>query len=679
MNMSDHPALIGFVLLLAAVASVQTPVCKAETKTRGMSLIVVGNSHNQSVHTVASLALLAGHEGYKDEAIRIFGASLNWNWNHPKDNQWPEKLATSNKWDALVLLSWDDKDSVYAPKFATEAYKGNPQCQVYIYTIWPDSNQSFENPLALRTEAHSEEVADAVAAVFPNAPKPRVIPSSLVIREIGRLADRGELPGVLNRFALWSDGGHLSQIGLYAVSTMICAMVYNESPLNYPAAISPPNHDMKVTAIVSEETAAVIKRTVWDILQTYPPAGLKLGLIIAKRRLEAAIAGQPYRAELKALNTNGPCQWALAKGTLPAGITLSANGVLSGQSRAAGSYPVTINVVDGTNSVERSLVLEVCQDIPPTIPDQTLSAVSLDAYVFQPLKATGGVGRITWSVSDGKLPYGIMLSPVGLLSGSPGEEGEFTFKIKAEDSHPGAPRSVEKEFKWKVGPAKPDSLLVKALAIMDKEEEKTLVIDGKLDEPFWKHDQKIAKKVKGTPVKEASFNAIWCYRIHPWSDKMGDGSDLILGIKVLDGPKGRTAKDGVHIFINGRHDHKLIYGADDLHILIPRDFKSGSGWAPIVRGLKFPWFTKVAVAEIEGGYTMEVRLGNYYFQGDGQWLPFGAKGVYGFDIAVDEGEEEHLSQQVWRGDATDADNPSHFGTIVLTSRPADTTPKTEKQ
>ena len=125
----------------------------------------------------------------------------------------------------------------------------------------------------------------------------------------------------------------------------------------------------------------------------------------------------------------------------------------------------------------------------------------------------------------------------------------------------------------------------------------------------------------------------------------------------------------MHLYLDGRHDRKLIYGADDLHFFVPRAFKSGSGWAPIVRGIKPPWFSKVAVAEIDGGYTMEISLGSPNFIGDGQWLTVGPRSVYGLDVAVEEGDETGISQQVWRGDAHDAEDTSHFGTIVLTAQP----------
>ena len=56
--------------------------------------------------------------------------------------------------------------------------------------------------------------------------------------------------------------------------------------------------------------------------------------------------------------------------------------------------------------------------------------------------------------------------------------------------------------------------------------------------------------------------------------------------------------------------------------------------------------------------------------GDGQWLPVGARSVYGLDLAVDEGDDRGVSQQVWRGDGNDAEDTSHFGTIVLAGLPA---------
>lgn len=355
----------------------------------------------------------------------------------------------------------------------------------------------FEKPTVIRTEEHTEKVAAAVAAAFPQAPQPRVIPSSLLIRELGRLADRGELPKVGTRFELFTDGGHLGAFGQYADIVMVNAMLYNESPLAYPADVCTKTKDgaesrgIWKSLTIPPERAEVMKRVVWDILLTYPPGGMDGGLVVAQRRLAPAIAGQPYQAELTALHAAGPCTWSVAKGTLPKGIALSAAGVLAGQATAPGEYPVTIKVGDGKGTFERPVVLAVDADRPPVIPDQPLPGAPLDQYIFQPRKVAGGVGHITWSV-----------------------------------------------------------------------------VDGKLDEPFWDLDQPIAKKVKGAPVKKASFGAVWSLR----DDKNKEiGGAVVLAVKVLDGGRGKTAADGVHFFIDGRHNKEVIYNADDTHFFVPRD------------------------------------------------------------------------------------------------------------
>ncbi|MGA2617871.1 MAG: putative Ig domain-containing protein [Thermoguttaceae bacterium] len=684
-------------------SAVQSP--GSSKKSKGLNVLVIGHSLTGNLYAMNYFASDAGHRAHDQEHYCILGAGIAVHFKAgPRPGQtksWHDLyFAGGQKWDALVLSARDPgSDEEYAPKFAEEALKLNPRCQIFIYGNWPVLTDSFDKPVFARTEAHIEKVGAAVDKAFPSAPKTRLMPSSLIIRELGRMADRGGLPGVASRFELFADGGdHPSRFGAYALNMMAMSMLYNEPPWNYPTDICPRDAkgnklptDKKYDIQVPTETAAVIKRVVWDILQTYSPAGMPPGLVIANRRLEPVIAGQPYEEELKPVHAAGPCVWSIVKGALPAGITLSPSGLISGQSGAVGKYPLTVKLVNGRDSFERLLVLEVSQDAPPTIPDQTLPAVSLDTYVVQPFKVAGGVGAVTWSLNDGKLPYGIMLSPAGMLVGTPGEAGEFTFTIKARDCHPTGPRAAEKQFTWRIGPACPHSLPVKYLVKFDERTEESkkipqehaIKIDGKLDEPFWNLDQRIEKKTRGTPEKRACFSAVWTANYHRYGgDRPGwyqlgelqgykcylEPCDLVLAVKVLDGPKGRTPGDGVHIFVDGNHNRSVVYSGDDTHFFVPRNHKGGP--ARSLRG-KVNWFTDARVQEIEGGYTMEIRLGgNNYFGGEGNWLPFGVKGVYGLDVAVDEGDDSGISQQVWRGDANDAEDTSHFGTVVLTGQPA---------
>ncbi len=652
------PAAIAALALgwLAPTQAAERPPDRGD----GLRVVHVGNSHSHALRFLEPLAWAVGHARHKDGEINILGAPLRWNWDHPEQNRWPKTLDPATPWDAITLLCWAGDDEVYAPKFAAEAFKGNPRCQVFLYTIWPDTYMDWENPSPIRTEAHTEKVAAALEKAFPDKPKPRVIPSSLLIRELGRMADAGRLPGVANRYVLFSDGGHLSEVGMYAVAVLVNAMLYNESPLAYPSCFG--RKDARGNLVrgwyesleIADETARVIRQTAWDVLLTYPPAGMARELAVADRHLPPAISGRPYEVRLRALNAQGSCVWSVSGGKLPEGLTLAGEGVISGKAAANGDFPFRLKVADGKGSTEREVTLRVSEDRAPVVGEMTLKPAALDDYCFVPLKAQGGVGTLKWAVAGGKLPFGIQLSEGGVLLGTPGEPGEFGFTIRATDSHPDGGRSATRAFTWAIGPASPQTLRVRSVRLpADTKASAAIKIDGKLEEAFRSLDQPIARRVAGNPTAKAQFDAFWL------DDGKGRGEGLYIAVRVTDGPGGRTSRDAVHLFLDGRHNREVVYNADDLHVVIPR-----RGRPEFLRSHTPWWFTEIAVAEVPGGYVAEVRLGPANFQGKGIAVPFGARAVYGFDIAVDEGDTE-LSQQVWRGTARNAEDTSGFGSIVL--------------
>jgi hypothetical protein len=659
---------IAAALLIVAWASSahgQAAAQNVQDKGDGLRVMHVGNSHSHALRFLEPLAWAVGHTKHKDGDVNILGAPLRWNWDHPEQNKWSEKLAADKSWDAITLLAWADDDATYAPKFAAEAFKGNPKCQVFLYTIWPDTYMDFEKPAPVRTEAHTEKVAAAVEKAFPDKPKPRIIPSSLLIRELGRMADDGRLPGVANRYVLFSDGGHLSEVGMYAVSVMVSAMLYNEPPLAYPSRYGRMDAQGKLvrgwydSLEISEETARVIRQTAWDVLLTYPPAGMATSLVIADRRLPPAVVGQPYKSELKALNAQGACTWTVAKGQLPPGISLAGDGAISGQASASGVFPLTLKVADTKGNYERALDLRVSEDRPPVIRETALKPIALDDYTFQEITAAGGAAPLRWDMAEGKLPFGMQLTGNGILLGTPGESGEFRFTVRVTDSHPAGGRAATRALAWSIGAASPQALLLKALRLEGGAKLSGLVkVDGKLEEPFWNLDQPIARKVAGSPAKKAGFGAFWVDR------GKGLGEVVCVAVKVTDGPAGKTPKDAVHLFLDGRHNREVIYNADDLHVVIPR-----KGKPDFVRSHTPWWFMETAVAETGDGYVVEIKIGSAYFQGKGIATAFGRNAVYGFDIAVDEGDKE-VARQVWRGSEKNDEDTSGFGSLVLTDVPA---------
>ncbi len=657
------------VITLAVLASGLAPfaaVRAEEEAPSGLRVYHIGNSHTHSVRNVLMpLAHAVGHTDHDYSWSSILGAPLRWIRDHDEQSggweaePWSKGLAPDRAWDALTLQAYatDEKEIEAAVFFAGLALRGNPKCRVYLYTIWPAATDDWDAPQAGRTEALTEQCAARIATAHPNAPRPRVIPSSLVVRELGRLADAGELPHVPNRFALLSDGGHLSDLGSYAVNVTICAMLYGESPLDYPNVIprfSRQSLEEKAVDLESvqyaipEDTAAAIRRVVWDVLATYPPAGVDAGLAIADRRLPPAILGRPYQHVLRALHAAGRTRWSLAEGALPAGLTLSAEGLLAGTPRVAGDFPLKVRTESGGRQFARPLKLSVRRDEPPRIAARPLPGSRMDEYLFVPLAAAGGVGRLTWSLAEGQLPHGLMLMQPGIVVGTPGESGRFDFTVQVADAHPDGPRSDRRRFEWHIEKAAPETLFVPRVDAAPK-------VDGKLDEPCWSNFQPIAKPVIGDEGKRGSFAAVWTRR-----DRQGTRDCLYLAIRVEDGPEGRTPRDAVHLFLDARHNREVVYNADDTHFRIDREGRKRS-----IRG-KPDWFLQAAAQEVEDGYVLEVALpGGNYFIGNGAWVPFDAKAAYGLDIAIDRGDGT-LHRVVWRGTERNEDDTSGFGTMVLT-------------
>lgn len=666
-EMKNYIRAFFFVVLYLGMPVLTAPNAygQEENTKNGLRVYHIGNSLTHSIRNdLMPLAHAAGHPGHTYSWSSILGAPLRWIRDHDEQSggwegePWSKGLAANRSWDALTLQAFaeDDKEVAAAVHFAGLAYQGNPRCQVYLYTSWPSADRDWENPPLGRSEGFTEKCAEAIAAAYPNSPRPRVIPSRIILQELGRLADEGLLPPLQNRFALLSDNIHLSKYGSYAVNVLICSMMYNESPFAHPARIGgfkSRSFDSKVIDLekiqyeIPEETASVIKRMVWEVLSTYPPAGIDVGLVIADRRLPAVVVGQSFSYTLRSLNAKGDVRWSLAAGTLPKGIRLTKNGILEGTAKETGKYGISLKVQDAQKSFVKDFRLLVNEDLPPKIVTTELPAIRLDEYFFKALQAEGGVGHLTWTVASGGLPHGIALRKPGILVGTPGQAGEYVFEVQATDSYLGQSRSVRRKYTWTILPASPQTLLAKKV-------QESIKLDGKLDESCWSDLRPIAKTTGGSPVHNAFFTAVWTHQ-----NKAGGKGSIYLAVKIENGPEAKSTLDSIELFIDALHNREVVYNADDGHFKVGRDGRTQS-----VRG-KPEWFIKSAVREFDGGIAMEIEIPSTYFEGQGQWVPFGGNAVYGFDIAVNSGQGGE-NRLLWQGTENNADDTSGFGTLVLT-------------
>ncbi|AGG87399.1 putative Ig domain-containing protein [Rhodanobacter denitrificans] len=157
----------------------------------------------------------------------------------------------------------------------------------------------------------------------------------------------------------------------------------------------------------------------------------------------AATVGAAYSQSLaSASGGTAPYTYAIASGSLPAGITLASNGSLSGTATAGGSFNFTVTATDSStgtgpfSATSGSLALTV--NAPTiSIAPASLTNPGVAAAYSQNVTASGGAAPYAYAVTAGALPPGLTVSSTGAITGTPTAAGSFNFVITATDSSTG--------------------------------------------------------------------------------------------------------------------------------------------------------------------------------------------------------------------------------------------------
>ena len=153
---------------------------------------------------------------------------------------------------------------------------------------------------------------------------------------------------------------------------------------------------------------------------------------ITTNTLPNGTVGVVYSQTLAATGGTTPYTWTIASGTLPAGLSLSASGVISGTpTTAGGPTSVTFKVTDSTGATATK-ALSITINASPSISTSSLPNGTVGVAYSQTLAATGGTTPYTWTIASGTLPAGLSLSSSGIISGTPTTAGgptSITFKV----------------------------------------------------------------------------------------------------------------------------------------------------------------------------------------------------------------------------------------------------------
>ncbi|MBH8567410.1 putative Ig domain-containing protein [Microvirga sp. STS02] len=164
-------------------------------------------------------------------------------------------------------------------------------------------------------------------------------------------------------------------------------------------------------------------------------------IVVAPATLPAGTAGAAYSQTITASGGTAPYTYAITAGALPAGLTLSSAGVLSGTPTAAGTFNFTVRATDasaspgpysGTQAYTLTIAAPTIAVSPAALPNGTVGT----AY-SQTITASGGTAPYTYAITAGALPAGLTLTSAGVLSGTPTASGSFNFTVRATDATTG--------------------------------------------------------------------------------------------------------------------------------------------------------------------------------------------------------------------------------------------------
>jgi uncharacterized protein YhjY with autotransporter beta-barrel domain len=186
-----------------------------------------------------------------------------------------------------------------------------------------------------------------------------------------------------------------------------------------------------------------------DVLVTITINASASPLTVAPGTLPTLTAGTPFSQTLTTTGGVAPYTYALQAGALPVGWSLSSSGVLSGTPTQRGAYSFSVRATDSTtptaHAVDKGYTGTV-QNPSLSLATPTVTLVS-GAPASSQLATSGGVSPHIYATEPPgtPMPFGLSLSPGGLITGTPSGTGTATIQLRVTDASTGPGQYFEAE------------------------------------------------------------------------------------------------------------------------------------------------------------------------------------------------------------------------------------------
>src|SRR5262249_35606249 len=146
-------------------------------------------------------------------------------------------------------------------------------------------------------------------------------------------------------------------------------------------------------------------------------------------------SNQSYIQTLAATGGSGTGYvWQLASGSLPTGWSVTqSTGAVGGVTTQSGTFNFTVSVTDSAGgTTSKPFVVTITAPLALTT-DHNLGTTPQGVPITATFAANGGVPPYQWSMAGGGVP-GVTLTSGGGLTGSPTQQGSFSFTVGVTDS-----------------------------------------------------------------------------------------------------------------------------------------------------------------------------------------------------------------------------------------------------